>query len=260
MNPRTHVDWVAGTSRDNVAAVTAAAADLLSRPLRVSDRAGGHLGYLHSANLLAGANRVGLICWGGKHQRGWVYLSLNAAGCALVSSWKEASARLRRLRAWRFNRVDIAFDTFDGEVSHQSVMDAYDAGAFRGKGRPPTRDVRTADKFFRGYEKGLEKASRAGSSEPLSDADRDWYRLEVEFKSKRAQLPSDMLIARDMHFAAAYPFLAATLEKVTATRVSSFEPASLLDGLFARDGPNSEVPHPLALAGTSASDKSHHSN
>lgn len=271
MLPGTHIDWVAGRSRSAVASIIAAAADLFERPLHVSDCARGHLGYLHSANLSVGANRVALICWGGEHQRGWVYLSINGAGCARVMSWREASRRLHRVCDWQFNRVDIAFDTFNGEVSHESVMGAYDSGAFKGKGRPPTRavwvgkpphsgrtvsvGVRTADKFFRGYEKGLEMKFRAGNVEPLSDADRNWYRLEVELKSKRARLPSDMLTAHEKHFAAAYPFLAATLEKVTESRVSSSEPASLLAGRFARDGPDSEVSRPLAPAGKTASAK-----
>lgn len=44
----------------------------------------------------------------------------------------------------------------------------------------------------------------------------DWWRMELELKAKRAELPEDVIDRRDQYFAGAYPYLGEVLDGVAA--------------------------------------------
>ena len=86
-----HIDWCAYTLRPPQFKthlwVMSELARLFGLDL-ITPRATGLYGYKHSAIIEDG----GLIAWGGKHQKGTVYVSLNAQGCARVTDWATSLA------------------------------------------------------------------------------------------------------------------------------------------------------------------------
>jgi phage replication initiation protein len=170
---------------------------------------------------------VGLVAWGGEHQRGWVHVSLTGVGCEWVPDWDSVPDALETLAGLDYRRCDIALDTKDRSVTHETVLDAYRAGGFNTSGRPPKcqlilsedpSDGRTIyvgsrenDKFFRAYEKGKQLRSTFKIPGDLVSIDGcpvdDLYRIELELKAKTGPLPSDLIKRRDQYLAGAYPYL-----------------------------------------------------
>lgn len=177
---------------------------------------------------------LGRVDFGGDSQRGWVRWNITGKGCEWVKDW-DAVEDLQQLPAAEIRRADIALTTWDGEVSHAMVEAAHEAGRFSCGGRPPDLQTilnsnpragrtcyvgkRTADKFFRGYEKGFELAAKLG---PLAQscthidghAVEDIYRCEVELKADASIVPWEVVSRRDHYFAGSYPFLADLLPDV----------------------------------------------
>jgi phage replication initiation protein len=198
--------------------------------MRVQARSAGWQGYESSAEIGLLDMTVGLMAWGGERQKGWKYVGLPGRGCEWIDDWDLAQESLEGLPQYEHRRVDIALDTFQREVTHQSVIDAYRAGLFITSGRPPkfTRieserpeDGRTCyigsrerDKFLRGYEKGLEMAQGTTLTHIDGVPIQDIYRLELELKAKTSALPVDLIDNRDQYFAGAYPYLQSVLADV----------------------------------------------
>lgn len=235
MIPKTHIDWLSFRTRGEVLATAEGvrrAYGSLGPSFGLKHRSRGWQGYQQSADLLVADMRVGLMAWGGENQRDWVHVSLTGQGCEWISDWDLAQEEFEPLAPdWR--RVDIALDTVGKEVSHQTVVDAYRAGMFTTSGRPPKcsrieserpQDGRTVyigsrenDKFFRGYEKGLQLAALCKipdithiNGAPVADM----YRCELEVKAKSGTLPGDLIDNRDQYFAGAYPYLQHVLHDV----------------------------------------------
>lgn len=206
----------------------------LAGSVQMEPRARGWNGYENAADIrMAGAN-LGLIAWGGDNQRGWLSVSLSGSGCDWVTDWEEAPEVLRELPELTYRRVDIALDTKDGSVNHEGVLQAYREGRFTTSGRPPKcqrieserpEDGRTIyvgsrenDKFFRGYEKGLQLAATIRTPGVCTHIDgvpvEDLYRLELELKAKAADLPEDLIERRDQYFAGSYPYLQHVMQDV----------------------------------------------
>lgn len=235
MTPKTHIDWLAFRTHGEVPAAAQAvqrAYGSLAGSFSLKHRSRGWQGYQQSADLLVAEMRVGLMAWGGENQRDWVHVSLTGQGCEWISDWDLAQEEFDPLVPdWR--RVDIALDTVGKDVSHQTVIGAYRAGMFTTSGRPPKcqrieserpEDGRTVyigsrenDKFFRGYEKGLQLAALSKLS-GLTHIDgapiEDMYRCELEVKAKSGTLPSDLIDNRDQYFAGSYPYLQHVLHEV----------------------------------------------
>lgn len=233
MTQRTKVDWLAGRAR-------VSPSDLLStiRPmfgvegqwLNLGQRARGWMGYESSADLRIAHMNAGMLAWGGDHQRGWLHLSITGQGCDSVEDWGIAQDCLDTLKQWEPRRVDIALDTFKRETSHEAVLQAYRAGMFTTRGRPPKltqiisedpsqgRTIyvgsRTSDKFLRCYEKGLQLAEVQGLASIDGVPVADWYRVEGEFKAKDDPLPVDIIDRRDQYLAGSYPYLQALMSDV----------------------------------------------
>ena len=227
---RTKVDWLGFRTRAEVVptveALKEAYGQHLGEALDIRSRQSGYRGYEQSADVCIGGMRVGLLAFGGEGQKGWIMASMSGRGCEWVSDWDRAQEALAALPEFQFRRVDIAYDSRDGSVTHGRVVDGYRAGLFSTRGRPPSmkriepedpcegRTVyvgsREQGKYFRGYEKGYELAKGFPLGEvthidgvPIADI----YRCEVEFKPKTAALPLDLIDRRDQYFAGAYPFL-----------------------------------------------------
>ena len=180
---------------------------------------------------------LGRVDFGGESQRGWVRWNLSGLGCSWVMDW-DAAAELEALQAAQLRRTDVALTTWEGQVSHAVVEEAHTAGRFTCGGRPPNMKrilnsdpragstcyvgSRKADKFFRGYEKGLEMLTKLPPGLAASTTHIDGfavegiYRCELEFKAEAHPIPWDVIARRDEYFAGAYPFCSDILPGVDA--------------------------------------------
>jgi DNA relaxase NicK len=177
---------------------------------------------------------MGRVDFGGASQRGWVRWNLTGVGCENVKDW-DALEAVEALPCAEIRRADISLTTWKREVLHDVVVEAHTAGGFRCGGRPPDLQTicnsdplagrtcyvgkRDADKFFRGYEKGLElRAKFGGAASNCTHIDgfpvEDIYRCEVELKAKASVIPWEAIERRDQYFAGSYPFLAELLPGV----------------------------------------------
>lgn len=192
----------------------------------------GSMGFQQAAQVAVGDMVLGRMDYGGESQRGWVRVDIPGKGCEWVTNW-DALDSLEALPASELRRVDIALTTWSGEVDHDRVVAAHAAGRFACGGRPPhlqqivssdPRAGRTcnvgkrekADKFFRGYEKGFQLASKFPFEVTHIDGFpvEDIYRNEVEFKAENRPIPWQLIEQRDSYFAGSYPFLSDLLPDV----------------------------------------------
>lgn len=194
----------------------------------------GRDGFAEGANLRVADQVIGRLDWGGDSQRGWCRVNVFGEGCGMVSDWDAVEA-VEALPSAELRRCDVALTTWRREVTHERVVHAHAAGLFATGGRPPSLQQvissdpdagrtcyvgkRTADKFFRGYEKGLELLGKYGLAiGPGAAIDgypvHDIYRCEVELKAENTELPWEVIERRDQYFTGCYPFLAQLLPDV----------------------------------------------
>lgn len=196
----------------------------------------GILGFQRGAALCIDDLVVGRMDWGGESQRGWVRSDIPGTGCAWVKDWTAAQV-VEALPSAQVRRLDIALTTWRNEINHEVVGAAHAAGRFVTKGRPP--DMRTisssndragrthevgqrekAPRFFRGYEKGYELASKFSARSGMVCTHiegfpvEDIYRCEVELKASGVEIPFEAIERRDQYFAGSYPFCADVLPGV----------------------------------------------
>lgn len=200
--------------------------------LKALDR--GKDGFRSAVSVNVGHYVMGRMDFGGESQRGWVRVNITGVGCENVMDWDALDA-VEDLPGSQITRLDLALTTWKREVLHETVVEAHGQGLFACGGRPPALQQitssdpnagrtcyvgkRDSDKFFRGYEKGLEllhKWGRAGDD--ISEIDghpvHDIYRCEVELKAKASVIPWEAVERRDHYFAGCYPFLAQLLPGV----------------------------------------------
>lgn len=202
--------------------------------LNFEELAHGKDGFESALAVRYGTMVIGRVDFGGKAMRDWARWNITGQGCEWVKDW-DALQEVEQLPAAEIRRLDIALTTWDGEVTHESIEAAHSAGLFCAGGRPPSmrtivdtdpRAGRTAyvgkresDKFFRGYEKGLElvgKMGAAGAEVTHIEGHlvEDIYRCEVELKAEGTSVPWEVVERRDQYFAGCYPFLAELLPGV----------------------------------------------
>jgi phage replication initiation protein len=197
----------------------------------------GMLGFQQASNISLGDMPLGRMDYGGDSQKGWVRVDLSGKGCEWVKDWEQVGA-VEELPTAQIRRLDIALTTWEGQVTHESVLKAHRARLFVTRGRPPAlqqitssdpRAGRTcyigkreqSDKFMRCYEKGFEMAGKVKRLPgELTHIDgfkvEDIYRCEVELKAVSADIPWEVIERRDQYFAGAYPFCADVLPGVEA--------------------------------------------
>lgn len=197
----------------------------------------GKDGFQQAAAVVADDLVLGRVDYGGESQRGWVRWNITGQGCGWVQDWDAVEA-VEALDSAQLKRADIALTTWQGEVSHERVVESHASGRFTTRGRPPelqqilssnTRAGRTcyvgkrdSDKFGRFYEKGFEMLrdmpeSRRSEISSISGYPVEGiYRCEIELKSKTRPITWDVIERRDQYFAGCYPFCADVLPGVEA--------------------------------------------
>lgn len=192
------------------------------------------LGFQRGAALCMGDMQVGRMDYGGESQKGWVRVDLTGKGCEWVREWEAVSA-IQQLPSAQIRRVDLALTTWEGQITHEQVVQAHASGRFTVR-RPPVlqqitssdpRAGRTcyigkreqSDKFMRCYEKGFEMISKLHRMPGITThiegfKVEDIYRCEVEFKAATTDISWDVIERRDQYFAGAYPFCADVLPGV----------------------------------------------
>ncbi len=230
--PKTAIDWLRFRTQAEPLQGLEALRGLygkLGRELKFSFLDRGKDGFQQAAAVVIGGMPLGRVDYGGASQRGWVRWNLTGKGCEWVREWDAIDA-LEALPAAEIRRLDVALTTWKGEVAHDTVEAAHRAGRFVCGGRPPDmqtilntnpRAGRTcnigkrekSDKFFRGYEKGLELAAKYPGEVISIDGCpvEDIYRCEVEFKAEATPIPWEVIERRDQYFAGSYPFCADVL-------------------------------------------------
>jgi DNA relaxase NicK len=201
--------------------------------LHFGDPQRGVLGFRQALPIKLADVTLGRMDFGGDSQRDWVRVDLPGKGCQWVTDWDNLEA-VEELERAELRRVDIALTTWQGEVTHDQVVQAHAAGKFTTGGRPPNLQQitnsnpvagrtcyvgnRTGAKFFRAYEKGFELAAKC----PMGivthiDGFRveDIYRCELELKADgTADIPWETIERRDQYFSGAYRFCAELLPEV----------------------------------------------
>ena len=189
----------------------------------------GLLGFQQAALICASDFVIGRMDYGGDSQKGWVRVDIPGKGCQWMQP--EEIGSVEELPDAQIRRLDIALTTWNGEVTHDMVVAAHEAGRFTTR-RPPnlqqilnsdggrTCNIGTrekSDKFMRCYEKGFEMVSKMGGNLPgkvthiEGSRVEDIYRAEVELKAVSTDIPWDVVERRDQYFAGAYPFCADVL-------------------------------------------------
>lgn len=195
----------------------------------------GSMGFQRALQIRFGDLPLMRLDFGGESQRGWVRADMSGKACEWVQDW-DAIAAVEQLHDAQIRRLDIALTTWDGQVTHDHVLQAHLAGRFKTGGRPP--DLRTitssneragrtcyvgirekSDKFFRAYEKGYEMASKIRGVEVThidGKAIENIYRCELELKAATRPISWDVVERRDQYFAGSYPFCSDVLPGVEA--------------------------------------------
>lgn len=197
--------------------------------LALGEHVRGLLGFQRGIQVKLGDATLGRMDWGGESQRGWLRVDLPGKACGFVADW-DGFDQVEALPGAELRRLDIALTTWRGEVTHDQVIEAHAAGKFTTR-RPPNLQVitnsdgsgrtcyigkRTADKFFRAYEKGPELAGKLGiPGIKVTHIDgfrvEDIYRCELELKAEGTDIPWETIQRRDQYFSGAYPFCAQVL-------------------------------------------------
>ena len=211
---------------------------LVGSGLRLEPLQRGILGFQQACNITIGDMPIGRMDYGGESQRDWVRVDITGKGCEWVEDWTMVQ-KLEEVPDAQIRRLDIALTTWEGQVTHEKVVEAHTLGRFTIR-RPPvmqqitssdSRAGRTcyigkreqSDKFMRCYEKGLELASKAearGLPGMVTHIDghrvEDIYRCEVELKATGTDIPWEVIERRDQYFAGSYPFCADILPGIEA--------------------------------------------
>ncbi len=185
---------------------------------------GGFSGFLHSAVVMVGKQRVGLLAWGGLSQNGRVMLQIPGEGCSRLKP--AAFGHLERMaskRSGKLTRLDIAVDWWNGQHSVEAVRDAWehDPSAFtagRGGRRPrhqaagPWFDAEDPSglTFYVGIAGAMKRLRAYQKGRQLRDRLSAWVRYEVAFQHHtKRPLGLELLRCESWldTWAGAYPFL-----------------------------------------------------
>jgi phage replication initiation protein len=240
LNPqKTTVDWFRFRVKEEPRAILEAlrpAYGHIGEHLKLQSLERGILGFKQACSINVGDMPLGRMDFGGESQREWVRVDIGGKGCEWMQDWTE-TRRIEELESAQLRRLDIALTTWEGQITHDMVVQAHTAGRFTIRRPPELRQItssdpragrtcyigkRESDKFMRCYEKGFEMAAKYASRMPgevmrIDDkAVEDIYRCEVEFKATATDIPWEVIERRDQYFAGAYPFCADILPGVEA--------------------------------------------
>lgn len=205
----------------------------------------GKDGWEHRRAVTISDITVAYMDYGGESQRDWLRFDMPGKGCEWVHDWAGFAMLRQSLPTAELRRVDVKLDTFDGSMTHERVLSAYEALQFKRKtgGRNPKMKkvesssvcdgrtvyvgARESARFIRCYEKGWQKLASVRLPEQYKHPDliadfeegqgpirvADWYRVEVEFKAvDDVVIPWPILIDSDSYFADSAPFCASLVD------------------------------------------------
>ena len=188
---------------------------------------------------------IAYMDYGGESQRDWLRFDMAGKGCDWVGDWSGFARLYDTLPTAQLRRVDVKLDLFDGSVTHDSVLSAFESFQFKrttGGRNPKMRKIdgsslcdgrtiyigaRDSVRFIRCYEKGWETLAKMRFPEQYKKPDMvadfedgnglipvaDRYRVEVEFKAiDEAVLPWPILSDSDSYFSGSAPFCASLVE------------------------------------------------
>jgi phage replication initiation protein len=207
----------------------------LGQHLSIQPLQRGILGFQQAVTINIADMQLGRMDFGGESQRGWLRADLTGKGCEWVRQWDDLEA-VEKLPASEIRRLDVALTTWDGEITHEQVVEAHTVGRFTIRRPPALRQITSSDpragrtceigtreksdKFMRCYEKGFELAGKhpARHLGDITHIDgkkvEGIYRCEVEFKATGTEIPWEVIERRDQYFAGSYPFCADVLPNV----------------------------------------------
>ena len=180
MNPqKTTIDWLRFRSKTTPEDILYALRPMYGEAgnsLKLKQLDKGVMGFQNAAQISIEDMPIGRIDYGGESQRGWARTDLTGKACEWIQDW-DAVAEVEDLPSSQIRRLDIALTTWNGEVTHDRVVEAHNLGRFT-ICRPPTltqvtsSDTRAgktcyigkrekSDKFMRCYEKGFEMVSKS---------------------------------------------------------------------------------------------------
>lgn len=249
---RVSIDWCRLRTRSNPWQVLEAirpSFGTVGELLTLVDGGAGRDGWERRQLLKVADVHIGEIDYGGETQRGWVRVNIPGKGCDWVSDWHLFASGAKSLAESELRRVDVAVTTFDGSVTHETVLAAHQQGLFSTGGRSPKmRQVtgsdpldgrtvyvgaRESEKFIRCYEKGRELLNKMGVPEAIKkqvqqiqfdgvgmvDVEKV-YRCELELKSSSEKVvPWTVLDTPGAFFAGANPFFASLVPEVVPRRL-----------------------------------------
>jgi phage replication initiation protein len=241
MNPqKTTVDWLRLRVKEEPPAILEALRPLFGdrgSSLRLAPLDRSILGFKQALGVQLDGMPIGRMDYGGQSQNGWVRVDITGKGCDWVKDWT-AAGHVEEISGSQIRRLDIALTTWEGQVTHNKVVQAHGSGRFITRGRPPVMQTITSsdpragrtcyigkreasDKFARCYEKGFEMESKIkGLPGQLTHIDgfkvEDIYRCEIELKAVNTEIPWEVIERRDQYFAGSYPFFSDILPGVEA--------------------------------------------
>lgn len=189
--------------------------------LRLEVTGRGKLGFKWSGNLVVPQESgeslsIGLIAWGGEHQRGRALCSISGTGCQLIplDGWVCAAQELENLGA-RLTRLDLAADDIEGQFSVDTAATWYQTGQFGTGGNVPSVDQRgnwlTPDGRGRTLYVGKAKNGKVlcvyEKGKQLGDVTSPWVRWELRLGNKDRVIPFCAMVDRAEHFAGGYSCL-----------------------------------------------------
>lgn len=261
---KTTIDWLAFRTKTNPFQILEALRPCfgtVGELLVLNTGLKGKDGWLRGASIEIPDHQLGRIDYDGDSQKGWVRVNITGDGCGWVQDWSAVEALQSVLVDADIKRLDIAFTTYNGEVTDSMVSEAFEAGKFTNGGRPPAmRSVISSDpcagrtryigkrenhKFLRCYEKGwqlmkdlpdfAEFLRKPGVSIVMDGVGacniQDVYRVELELKDVDKYIPWTAISRRDEVFAGSYPFCAALLPDAphwVMQELPSFKPRAAL--------------------------------
>lgn len=264
---RTKIDWLAFSTPVGIVPLRIVVELLFPTVVMVhSDK--GMLGYPECYNLTVDDVPIGVIAYGAAHGKDLVSITGKGCALWHNDFMPHVLDCLETCDA-KITRCDIAMDFYRGEVRYEDCLGAYHAGEMNplkgGRKFPTLQEVSTkrggtenlgrtlyvgsrkSSKMLRCYEKGLQVFAQCDDAfkeactapgalvwgeeqgAPAETVADQWFRVEVEYKSKDLILPLDMVMRRDEFFAGAYPFCARLLGLGDGVRPAAIKPDEEID-------------------------------
>ena len=103
----------------------------------------GLLGFQQAALICASDFVIGRMDYGGESQKGWVRVDIPGKGCQWMQT--EMIGKVEELPDAQIRRLDIALTTWNGEMNHEMVVAAHEAGRFTTRRPPNLQQILNSD-------------------------------------------------------------------------------------------------------------------